>query len=124
MTAHTKKKCAYCGRENGEDAARCCECGTELLTAPSAAEALAPWQRIAVLEHEVEAERLGVELANRKIPHVLITYNDSALDGLFQASHGWGHVEAPGEHRDAVLGLLREIRQGGQDFQADQPGAP
>ena len=76
----------------------------------AAHEVPAPWSRIAVLEHEVEAERLDVELNHQGIPHVMVSYGDSAFDGLFQAGHGWGHVEAPGKQKDAILSLLEGIR--------------
>ena len=70
-----------------------------------------PWDRIAVLRNEAEAERLDLELNNLKIPHLMISYADSALDGLFQSTHGWGQTEAPHEHREAVLTILHDIRQ-------------
>lgn len=34
------KKCAYCGRENTDDAAHCRECGTAVATGSSASQAL------------------------------------------------------------------------------------
>jgi hypothetical protein len=106
------KKCAYCGQENSDEALRCAGCGgTEFIVPALAAEASKPWAKIAVLEHEVEAERLGVELNNRKIPHVMQSYYDSALDGLYQYAHGWGHVLAPGEYADTILSTLEDIRQ-------------
>ncbi len=64
-----------------------------------------------MLDHEVEAERLDVELTRQNIPHVMIDYCDSAFDGLFQAAQGWGHIEAPSEHKEAILALLNDIRE-------------
>ncbi len=117
------KTCTYCGRVNEDGAARCAGCGTELAASLPAAEALEPWDRIAVLAHAVEADRLDVELNNRQIPHVMVSYGDSALDGLFQASHGWGHVEAPVKHQDVVLSVLNDIRQGGLEPEGEAPGS-
>ncbi len=106
------KKCARCGRENSDEAARCCECGAaDFAVAPLPADAAARWDKVAVMEHEVEAERLDVELNNRKIPHLLQSYYDSALDGLYQSARGWGHVQAPREYKEAVLSVLEDIRQ-------------
>jgi hypothetical protein len=105
------KRCVHCGRENSDEATSCCECGTELIPAPLSAEPLRAWHKVAVLEHEVEADRLDVELDNRKIPHVMVNYRDSALDGLFQFSHGWGHIEAPLEHEALILSILRDLRE-------------
>ena len=70
------------------------------------------WKKIAVLNSEVEAERLYVELDNLSIPHVMISYSDSAMDGLYQVSKGWGHVEADPGHESTILSLLQDVRQG------------
>ena len=106
------QKCVSCGLENSDDAMQCRQCGrTEWVDTASKREALSPWENIAVLEYEVEAEHLGVELRNRSIPHLLRSYHDSALDGLFQLSRGWGRVEAPREHKDAILTILKDLRE-------------
>ena len=68
-------------------------------------------EKIAVLENEVEALMLEAELEARDIPHVLKNYHCSAYDGLFQFSHGWGHVEAPVERKDEILAILKNLRQ-------------
>ena len=67
------KKCAQCGTENPDDAIQCLACGkTEFAGEPPILKPpTSSWVKIAVLEHEVEAEHLDVELANRQIPHVL-----------------------------------------------------
>ena len=75
-TLETKmKKCSYCGRENADGALFCRECGTDLtelnaegrVTEPSV-----PWDKVAVLESEVEADLLDVELNTQGIPHVIV----------------------------------------------------
>ena len=67
-------------------------------------------EKIAAVKNEVEAMCLKGELESRGIPHVLQTYHDSAYDGLFQFFDGWGHVEAPAEHRDEILQILDDLR--------------
>jgi hypothetical protein len=67
------------------------------------------FERIAALDDEVQAEALDALLAERGIPHVMKSYHDSAYDGLFQVSHGWGHVEAPKERADEVLQALKDL---------------
>lgn len=67
---------------------------------------------IAVLENEFEAQLLENVLTERQIPHLLKSYHDVAYDGLFQFTHGWGHVSAPGLYREEVLKILADIRQG------------
>ena len=48
-------------------------------------------------------------LDQRKIPFVLKSYYDSALDGLFQLQKGWGHIEAPAEYEDEILQIYNDI---------------
>ena len=67
--------------------------------------------RIAVLESLAEAQVLGAALEEQGIPHVMRSYHDSALDGLFQSQQGWGLVEAVEEFRPAILAVLEEIRR-------------
>ena len=78
------------------------------------------FKRILVLDTESQAEALDALLTARRIPHVMKSYHDSALDGLYQGTRGWGHVEAPPERAE-------EIRQAFQDLasaRADQEFGP
>ncbi len=68
-------------------------------------------KRIAVLENQVEAGALSSQLADKEIPHIMRSYHDAALDGIFQAQKGWGCVEAGESDEAAVLAILDEIRQ-------------
>ena len=71
------------------------------------------FEKIATIENQVEALCLRSELEERGIPHAIQSHYDTAYDGLFQFSAGWGHVEAPGERRDEILKILDALRQGG-----------
>lgn len=75
--------------------------------------------KIVVLDSEVQAEALDGLLTEREIPHVMRSYNDSSLDGLFQAGHGWGHVEAPESEREKVLEALADISNPPPDSDTD-----
>ncbi len=68
-------------------------------------------EKIAVLDSEVQAELVDSVLTERSIPHLMRSYHDSALDGLYQARSGWGHVEAPEEFRDEILGVIEDLRR-------------
>ena len=69
------------------------------------------FEKIAPIGNEIEALCLRGKLEERGIPHLMQSYYDSAYNGLFQFSTGWGHVEAPVEHRDEILGIIEAIRQ-------------
>jgi hypothetical protein len=69
--------------------------------------------KIAVLDSLFEAQSLESALRDLDIPHVIRSYEDLALDGLFQGSKGWGHVEAAEEHRAAILAVLEDLRTPG-----------
>jgi hypothetical protein len=68
-------------------------------------------EKIAVLDNEVQAELVDSVLAEREIPHIMRSYHDSALDGIYQAKSGWGHVEAPESFRDEIVAVVEEIRR-------------
>ena len=76
-------------------------------------------EKIAVLDNEVQAELVDSVLAEREIPHIMRSYYDSALDGIYQAKSGWGHVEAPESFRDEIVAVVEEIRR-----QASSGAAP
>lgn len=65
---------------------------------------------IATLDSEVEAQLVDAVLADRKIPHRMVTYYDSAYGGVFQGSGGWGRIEAPLRYRNEILSLIHEIQ--------------
>lgn len=67
-------------------------------------------KKVAVIDSEVESQRLEGILREREIPYFIKSYHDSAYDGLFQSSRGWGHVETEPEYEQEVLDLLDELR--------------
>ena len=83
------------------------------------------FHKIAVLDNEVQAQLLDSALSDRGIPHMMRCYYDSAYDGLFQFGKGWGHVEAPEEHREEILQILADLSPDPPDSEEDspQPGA-
>ena len=66
-------------------------------------------EKIVLLSNEVEAQLMDSILTERGIPHMIASYYDTAYDGLFQASRGWGHVEAPAEHRDEIVTIHNDL---------------
>ena len=74
--------------------------------------------RIAGLDNDVEASLLDAILTDRGVPHALISFHDSAFDGIFQMQDGWGVVEGPGVAREEILEILKGLR--GQTTAADE----
>lgn len=121
------KTCAYCGRENENQATKCRECGTDFVRDSAATEQTPReageterLEKVAVLDNEVQAELIDGVLSGRDIPHIMQSYHDSALDGLYQTGKGWGVVLAPASFKDEILAALADIRR-----QSDSsPGGP
>jgi len=69
------------------------------------------YEKILVLNSEFEAGLLEEVLTDRKIPHGIVTSDDSALGGIMEMENGWGYVEAPEKYRDEIMKILSEITQ-------------
>ena len=67
------------------------------------------YEKIVILNNEVEARLLESILQESNIPYLLKSYHDSAYDGLWQTQMGWGHVEAPSEYKEEILRLYKDI---------------
>ena len=70
---------------------------------------MATFQKIVVLDDDIHAQLVGAVLEEKCIPHAMRSYHDSAYDGLFQGSKGWGQVEAPEEFRDQIIGIVNDL---------------
>ena len=68
-------------------------------------------ERIVDLDNEVFATLIESVLNERDIPHILRTYHDSAYDGLFTYSQGWGYIEAPTEYKDEILKIYEDLKK-------------
>ncbi len=68
-------------------------------------------KKILVLENEIEAGLLDAELSRCGIPHIMKSYYDSAMDGLYQTYSGWGHVEAESRFEKQIVEIYREMIQ-------------
>jgi hypothetical protein len=70
--------------------------------------------KVIVLDNEIEAQLLDSILSERDIPHLMVSYHDTAYDGLFQTQKGWGHVSAPAPFKQEILEILDEVRRDAQ----------
>ena len=68
------------------------------------------FSKVAVLDNEVEGGLLESILNTREIPHMVRSYHDAALDGIFQMQKGWGCVLADESNKAEILSILGEIR--------------
>jgi len=66
--------------------------------------------KVSVLDNEIEAQLLDSILDEREIPHLMVSYHDTAYDGLFQTQKGWGHVSSPSSFKQEILDILDEVR--------------
>jgi hypothetical protein len=67
------------------------------------------FEKILVLENEIEARLLDSVLNERNIPHRIRSYYDSAYDGIFQAQKGWGVVLAPPQYQEEIESVYRDL---------------
>ena len=65
--------------------------------------------KILIFKNQIEAILLDEILAEKKIPHMIRSYHDSAYDGLWMTQTSWGHVEAPEEYKDEILKIYNEM---------------
>ena len=66
--------------------------------------------KVAIIDNEIEALLVDSILNERKIPHQMRSYHDTAYDGLFQTQKGWGHVSAPKQYASEIKEILTAIR--------------
>jgi hypothetical protein len=69
------------------------------------------YEKIVVLENDIQAQLIADVLRKRNIPHLLRSYHDAAYDGLFQTLKGWGHIEAPAEYGSEILDIYNELAE-------------
>ena len=65
--------------------------------------------KILMFSNEIEAMLLSEILTEKKIPHMIRSYHDSAYDGLWQTQSAWGHVEAPADYSEEILQIYDEM---------------
>ena len=69
------------------------------------------YEKVVILENEIEARLLDSVLKERNIPHVMISYYDTAYDGLYQTQKGWGYISAPSVYHDEIQEIIDHVRR-------------
>ncbi len=67
--------------------------------------------RIITLNDIGEASLIDSILQERRIPHLVLSHYDSAYDGVFKITRGWGHLEAPEENRAEIAEICADVRR-------------
>ncbi len=68
--------------------------------------------KIATIENAIEAQIVQSVLDERRIPHRIRSYHDTAYDGLFQMQKGWGVIYAHNADRREIEEILQSLREG------------
>ena len=68
------------------------------------------FKKVAVLDNGTQARLLDFVLSNRAIPHIMVSYHDSACGGLRREQRGWGYVETTEHYCDEVVALLEDLK--------------
>lgn len=66
--------------------------------------------KIAVLENTIEAQLISSMLNQLDIPHQIISFYDTAYDGLFQMQKGWGELLAPSNYERVIHDVIKDVR--------------
>ena len=67
------------------------------------------FEKIVDLKNEIEANLIEAILKEKKIPHIIKSLHDLALDGLFQYQKGWGYIQAPTQYKKDILEIYNEV---------------
>ena len=69
------------------------------------------FEKIIILDDEVEASLMKDILEDRNIPFMLESYEDLAYNGVFQLYRGWGHIAAEEKYREEIERIYADLNQ-------------
>jgi hypothetical protein len=72
--------------------------------------------KVMVLDNDIEATLLDSILNERDIIHMMVSYHDTAYDGLYQTQRGWGHVSAPISCHEEIKEIITDLRKQKTDY--------
>jgi len=77
-----------------------------------------------VVQPNDDAEALAIEalLKDHGIPNQVISFRDTAYDGLFQMQRGWGVIRVPDDHLARATELVSQWRNAPVEFPAVDDG--
>ncbi len=68
------------------------------------------YQKVALLDNEIQAHVLEGMLRKHKIPHRMFSFYDSAYQENDPNKKGWGYVTAPTVHKQKIRAFVRKIK--------------
>lgn len=80
-----------------------------------------PLARLCVVDDSFEADLLRGALLNDGIPCLVENYRETALDGIFQLSRGWGALIVPDAEFERAKALVAEVRPSLRDETPPRP---
>ena len=69
------------------------------------------WVKVATLESQFEADLVAKALSERGIAHRVRPHHDSAYDGLYVPSQGWGSLWTEEKEREGAAAVVAEVRR-------------
>ncbi len=69
------------------------------------------YKKIAIVENAIEAQLVSSVLQERDIPHEILSFQDTAFDGLYQTQKGWGKIMAPASYKNEILEIVSDLRK-------------
>ena len=66
------------------------------------------FQKVIILNNEIEASIMDDILNDREIQHMTVSYHSLAYDGIFQVK-GWGYIDALPEDHQEIKDIYQEI---------------
>lgn len=66
--------------------------------------------KVAALDNAFEAYLVEQIMNDQEIPYVIRSYHDDVYGNLFQATKGWGAIQAPIGFKDRITTILQDVR--------------
>ncbi len=66
--------------------------------------------KVAVLDNAFEATLVEQIMNDQEIPYVIRSYHDEVYGNLFQATKGWGAIQAPLSFKERIEAIVRDVR--------------
>jgi len=65
---------------------------------------------ITAIDNPIEAALIKSSLEDSGIPFIIKEYHDSAYDGMFELTKGWGEILAPEKYKEYILNIINDLR--------------